>query len=51
MGVLKTQGGKIYTQAKLPTDLSATWNSDAFQWMENCEISADGKIITGYYKN
>lgn len=49
-GVLKTQGGKIYAQAKLPTDLSATWNSDAFQWMENCEISADGKIITGYYK-
>ncbi|CVI73159.1 hypothetical protein NDGK_02889 [Clostridiales bacterium CHKCI001] len=49
-GLLRTYGGRIYAQAKLPTNLSATWHKDAFQWMENCEISADGKIITGYYK-
>lgn len=49
-GVLKTYGGRIYAQAKLPTDISVSWHKDAFQWMENCEISADGKLITGYYK-
>ncbi len=48
--VIKTYGGKIYVQAKIPSGASAIWYKDAFQWMEECQVSEDGKTITGYYK-
>lgn len=48
--VIKTYGGKIYAQAEIPTETAAVWQQDAFQWMEDCQISKDGKKIIGYYK-
>ncbi|MGN0397246.1 MAG: hypothetical protein ACI4EL_04465 [Candidatus Fimimorpha sp.] len=48
--VIKTYGGKIYVEAKIAPNNAATWNRDAFQWMQECNLSADGKVITGYYK-
>ena len=45
--VIKTYGGKIYVEAKIAPNNAATWNRDAFQWMQECNLSADGKVITG----
>ena len=46
-------GGKIYFQATLPSEISTDeikWDTESMGWIEDVNISSNGKVLTGYYQ-
>ena len=46
-------GGRIYFEAKLPSELNSTiakWDLDSMAWIEEPEVLDDGMILKGYYQ-
>ena len=46
-------GGRIYFEAKLPSELNsstAKWDLESMIWIEEPQVSDDGMTLTGYYQ-